>query len=35
MVPMRNLHSPVIASEEPITTELQQSLREYYDQYSR
>lgn len=29
------MHSPVIASEEPITTELQQSLREYYDQYSR
>ncbi len=29
------VHSPVIASEEPITAELQQSLREYYDQYSR
>ncbi len=29
------MHSPVIASEEPITADLQQSLREYYDQYSR
>jgi hypothetical protein len=29
------VHSPVIASEEPITAELPQSLREYYDQYSR
>ncbi len=29
------LNSPVIASEEPVTPQLQQSLREYYDQYSR
>lgn len=29
------VNSPVLASEEPITPELQQSLREYYDQYSR
>jgi hypothetical protein len=29
------LRGPVLASEEPITPELQQSLREYYDQYTR
>jgi hypothetical protein len=29
------LHSPVVSSEQPITPELEQSLREYYDQYSR
>lgn len=29
------LKGPVIASEEPVTPALQQSLREYYDQYSR
>jgi len=29
------VHSPVIPSEEPITADLRQRLREYYDQYSR
>ena len=29
------VNSPVVSSEEPITPELEQSLREYYDQYSR
>lgn len=29
------LHGPAIVSEEPVTPELRQSLREYYDQYSR
>ncbi len=29
------VHGPVISSEEPVTPELEQSLREYYDQYSR
>lgn len=29
------LHSPVVSSEQSITPELEQSLREYYDQYSR
>ena len=29
------LHGPVISADEPVTPELVQSLREYYDQYSR
>jgi hypothetical protein len=29
------LHGPVVSAQEPITPELQQSLREYYDQYAR
>jgi hypothetical protein len=29
------VHGPVVTAEEPITPELVQSLREYYDQYSR
>lgn len=29
------VNSPVVSSEQPITPELEQSLREYYDQYSR
>jgi hypothetical protein len=29
------LKSPVIAAQEPVTPELQRSLREYYDRYSR
>ena len=29
------LHGPVVSTQEPITPELQQSLREYYDPYAR
>jgi hypothetical protein len=29
------VNSPAVSSEQPITPELEQSLREYYDQYSR
>ena len=28
-------HSPVLIASEPVTPELEQSLREYYDRYSR
>jgi len=29
------VNSPIVSSEQPLTPELEQSLREYYDQYSR